>query len=92
MKTRKKLFSKENSTEIIAFVMENIRESQLGDVLPYQYEPEVGGKGTNISDESDSDRQSNLSSSSEEIDQEFETANAGCLQTLSRCKCGHCTI
>ena len=54
--------------------------------------PEVGGKGTNISDESDSDRESNSSSSSEEIDQEFETANAWRLQTLSWCKCGHCTI
>ena len=72
--------------------MENIRENQIGEVLPYQYEPEVGGKGTNISNESDSDRESNSSSSSEEIDQEFETANAWRLQTLSWCKCGHCTI
>ena len=56
--------------------MENIRENQIGEVLLYQYEPEVGGKGTNISDESDSDRESNSSSPSEEIDQEFETANA----------------
>ena len=47
--------------------MENIRENKIGEVLPYQYEPEVGGKGTNISDESDSDRESNSSSSSEEI-------------------------
>ena len=39
--------------------MENIRENQIEEVLPYQYEPELGGKGTNISDESDSDRQSN---------------------------------
>ena len=30
--------------------MENICENQIGEVLPYQYEPEVGGKGTNISD------------------------------------------
>ena len=44
--------------------MENIRENQIGEVLPNQYEPEVGGKGTNISDESDSDRESNSSSSS----------------------------
>ena len=43
--------------------MENIRENQI-EVLPSQYEPEVGGKGTNISDESDSDRESNSSSSS----------------------------
>ena len=34
--------------------MENIRENQIGEVLTYQYEPEVGGKGTNINDESDS--------------------------------------
>ena len=72
--------------------MENIRENQIGEVLPYQYEREVGGKGTSISDESDSDRESNSSSSSEEIDQEFETANALRLQTLSWCKCGHCAI
>ena len=63
--------------------MENIHENQIGEVLPYQYEPEVGGKGTNISDESDLDRES------KEIDQEFETANAWCLQTLSWCNCGH---
>ena len=31
--------------------MENIRENQIGEVLPNQYEPEVGGKGTNISDD-----------------------------------------
>ena len=31
--------------------MENIRENQIGEVLPYQYEPEVGEKGTNISDD-----------------------------------------
>ena len=49
--------------------MENIHENQVGKVLPYQYEPEVGEKGTNISDESDSDRESDLSSSGEEIDQ-----------------------
>ena len=70
--------------------MENINENQIGEVLPYQYEAEVGGKGTNISDESESDRESN--SSSEEIDQEFETANAWHIQTLSWCKCGQCTI
>ena len=72
--------------------MENIHENQVGEVLPYQYEPEVGEKGTNISDESDSDRERDLSSSSKEIDQEFETANAWRLQTVSWCKCGHCTI
>ena len=63
--------------------MENIRENQIEEVLPYQYEPEVGGKGTNISDESDSDRESNSSSSSKEIDQEFETANAGAFKLLA---------
>ena len=72
--------------------MENFRENQIKEVLPYQYEPGVGGKGTNISDESDSDRESNSSSSSKGIDQEFEIANAWRLQTLSWCKCGHCTI
>ena len=35
--------------------MENIHENQVGEMLPYQYEPEVGEKGTNISDESNSD-------------------------------------
>ena len=52
----------------------------------------MGAKTTNLSDESDSEQGSGLSSSDEEIDDEFERANAWRLQTLSWCKCGHCTI
>ena len=33
-----------------------------------------------------------MSSSEEEVDTEFETASAWRLETLSRCKCGHCTL
>ena len=72
--------------------MENIHENQVGEVSPYQFEPEVGAKTSNLSDESDSEQGSGLSSSDEEIDDEFERANAWRLQTLSWCKCGHCTI
>ena len=72
--------------------MENTYDKQTGEVLPYQFEPEVGGKTSNLSEESDSDQGSDLSSSDEEIDHEFERVNVWRLQTLSWYKCGHCTI
>jgi hypothetical protein len=72
--------------------MENTYDKQAGEVLPYQFEPEVGGETSNLSEESDSDQGSDLSSSDEEIDHEFERVNVWRLQTLSWCKCGHCTI
>ena len=56
--------------------MENIHENQVGEVLPYQYEPVAGAGTSNFSDESDSEQSSVLSSSEEEVDNEFERANA----------------
>ena len=72
--------------------MENIHEHQVGEVLPYQFEPEVGAETSSLSDESDSEQGSVLSSSEEEVDTEFEKANAWRLETLSWCKCGHCGL
>ena len=43
-----------------------------------QYEPEPGAETSSISDESDSEQGSVLSLSEEEIDTEFERANAWC--------------
>ena len=73
-------------------VMENIRENQVGEVLPYQFEPVAGAGTSNFSDESDSEQSSVLSSSEEEVDNEFERANAWRLENLSWCKCGHCAL
>ena len=72
--------------------MENIHENQVGEVLPYQYEPEVGKKTSNVTDQSDSGQESDSSSSDEEINHKFKSANAWRLQTLSWCKCGHCML
>ena len=73
------------------FVMESIHEHQVKEVLPCQYEPEAGAETSSFSDESDSEQGNDLSSSEEEVDTEFERANAWRLETLSWCKCGHCT-
>ena len=72
--------------------MEKIHKHQVEKVLPYQYEPEAGAETSNFSDESDSEDGSVLSSSEEEVDTEFERANAWRLETLSWCKCGHCAL
>ena len=72
--------------------MENIHENQVGEVLPYQFEPVAGAGTSNFSDESDSEQSSVLSSSEEEVDNEFERANALRLENLSWCKCGHCAL
>ena len=48
--------------------MENIHENQVGEVLPYQFEPVAGAGISNFSDESDSEQSSVLSSSEEEVD------------------------
>ena len=72
--------------------MENIHENQVGEVLPYQFEPEKGAEASNYSDESDSEGGSVLSSSEDEVDIEFERANAWRLETLSWCKCGNCAL
>ena len=76
-----------------SIVMENIHEKQVGEVLlPYQFEPEKGAEASNYSYESDSEGGSVLSSSEDEVDIEFERANAWRLETISWCKCGHCTL
>ena len=56
--------------------MENIHENQIGEVLPYQFEPEAGANASNFSAESGLDEDSELSSSDEEVDEEFEIENA----------------
>ena len=72
--------------------MENIHENQVEVILPYQYEPEPGAETSSISDECDSEQGSVLFSSEEEVDTEFERANAWRLETLSWCKCGLCAV
>ena len=62
-------------------------------MLPYQYEPEVGEKAASMTDQSDLEQESDSASSDDDqIDHEFETANAWRLETLSWCKCGNCTL
>ena len=77
---------------LFSVAMENIHENQVEVILPYQYEPEPGAETSSISDESDSEQGSVLFSSEEEVDTEFERANAWRLETLSWCKCGHCAL
>ncbi|XP_028397463.1 uncharacterized protein LOC114535959 [Dendronephthya gigantea] len=72
--------------------MEKIHENQVDEVLPYQFEPETGAETSDLSDESDSERGSVLSSSEDEVDNNFEIANAWRLETLSWCKCGRCAL
>ena len=73
--------------------MERLHENQVGEVLPYQYEPEVGEKAASMTDQSDLEQESDSASSDDDqIDHEFETANAWRLETLSWCKCGNCTL
>ena len=64
---------------------------QVVQVLPYQFEPEPGLQTSNSGDESDSEEES-AESSDEEIDHVFEAKNAWRLESLSWCKCGHCTL
>ena len=56
---------------------------KVGEVLPYQFEPVAGARTSNLSDESDSEQSSVLFSSKEEVDNEFERANAWRLENLS---------
>ena len=73
--------------------MENTTlKNQVVQVLPYhQFEPEPGLQTSNSGDESDSEEES-AESSDEEIDHVFEAKNAWRLESLSWCKCGHCTL
>ena len=72
--------------------MESVHKSQVGEVLPYQYEPEVGEKAASMTDQGNSEQERYSASSDDQIDDELEAANAWRLQTLSWCKCGHCTL
>ena len=67
-------------------------KNQVEAISSYQYEPEPGAETSSISDESDSEQGSVLFSSEEEVDTEFERANAWRLEALSWCKCGHCAV
>ena len=71
--------------------MENIHERQVEEILPYQFEPESGENTNDVSDESASERNSDISISDVEVDHEFEIANAWCLESLISCQCGHCS-
>ena len=42
--------------------MGNIHENQVGKVLPYQFERDAGENASNLSDECDADKDSELSS------------------------------
>lgn len=44
--------------------MESVHENQVGDVLPYQYEPEVRENTGNTTDQSDSEQGSTSDESS----------------------------
>ena len=70
--------------------MENIHDNQRDRVLPYQFEPEPGMEASDSGDESDSKEESE--SSDNKVDHVFEAKNAWHLETLSWCKCGHCTL
>ena len=72
--------------------MDKIHEDQVREVLPYQFEPEPSAKSCNTSDDSDSEQSGITSSSDDDVDHEFERANACRLQDLSWCKCGRCSL
>ena len=56
--------------------MDKIHENQIGEVLPYQFEPELSAKTCDSSDDSDSEQSGVTSSSDEDVNHEFERANA----------------
>ena len=58
--------------------------------MPYQFESEPGMEASDRGDESDSKEESE--SSDDEVNRVFEAENAWHLETLSWCKCGHCTL
>ena len=72
--------------------MDKIHENQMGEVLPYQFEPELLAKTCDSSDDSNSEQSGIMSSFDEDVDQEFERENACHLRDLSWCKCGHCSL
>jgi hypothetical protein len=69
--------------------MEEIHENQLGEVLPYQFEPILNENSGSSGAESDSESES---SSDDDFDEAFEAENSWRLKSFSWCKCGHCTL
>ena len=69
--------------------MEEIHENQLGEVLPYQFEPVLNENSGSSGAESDSESES---SSDDDFDEAFEAENSWRLKSLSWCTCGHCTL
>ena len=72
--------------------MDRIRENQVGEILLYQFEPEPSTKTSDASDDNDTGQSDVTTSSDEDVDHQFERANAWRLLDLSWCKCGHCSF
>ena len=56
--------------------MDRIHENQVGEILPYQFEPEPSTKTSDASDDNDTDQSDVTTSSDEDVDHEFKRANA----------------
>ena len=56
--------------------MDRIHENQVGEILPYQFELEPSTKTSDASDGNDTDQSDLTTSSDEDVDHEFESANA----------------
>ena len=59
--------------------MDSIHENQVGEILPYQFEPEPSTKTSDASDDkfdNDTDQSDVTTSSDEDVDHEFKRANA----------------
>ena len=71
--------------------MDRIHENQVGEILPYQFEPEPSTKTSDASDDNDTDQVMFTTSSDEGVDHELKRANSWRLLDLSWYKCGHCS-
>ena len=56
--------------------MDRIHENQVGEILPYQFEPEQSTKTSDASDDNDTDQSDVTTSSDEDVDHGFESVNA----------------
>ena len=73
--------------------MDRIHENQVGEILPYQFEPEPSTKTSDASDDSDTDQsdviQPHLTRmSTTSLKEQMQRR----LLDLSWCKCGHCSL
>ena len=57
-------------------VIDRIHENQVGEILPYQFEPKPSTKTNDASDDNDTDQSDVTTSSGEDVDHELERANA----------------